>query len=416
MKICKVLSWTLFSIFLIASVTAAVPGSIDGHWRAVWMSSGGEIPVDLFIKTDTAGRLEAEVHNGPEVVKFSRVEKAKNHIDFFIDYFESQISADLSEDGKSMKGHWSKQTGTPNQMPFYAEKGEVGRFPQDKFPAPAKKAMIENAGGTWRLRFEGDEYDSVCLFEQNGEKMTGTIRAIDGDFRWLEGVYRNGLLLLSSFNGSWVFIFKAELDEKGVLHGIWARGPREPVKWTAVKEDAMLPDPFILTQLTNKEGLLRFKLPLAEDPQRLISVSDPEFRGKPMLVIFATTGCPNSHHLAVLLSELFKDYHPRGLNMLGVFYELTKDVPLVQSRINRFKQEYELPFPFLYSLAMSKEEVAQEIPDFKIFWAWPTVVFIGPNGRVADISTGIDGPATGKYYAQLVKEYRKRIEKFLANQ
>jgi thiol-disulfide isomerase/thioredoxin len=413
MKSKEIVFCCLMAFILAVGAEAKTPVSPDGHWHAVWMSSGGEIPVDLYIKTNPAGQLEAEVHNGPEVIRFSRVLRSDNHIDFFIDHFESQISADLSPDGKSMKGNWSKQTGTPNQMPFYSEKGELERFPKDKFPAPVKKALIEDASGTWKLRFEGDDYDSVCLFKQKGERLTGTIRAVDGDFRDLEGVYRMGSLLLSSFNGSWVFIFKADLDEKGVLHGIWARGPREPVKWTAVKAEASFPDTFSLTQLTNDQGLLRAKLPLAEDPQRLISLSDPEFRGKPLLIIFSTTGCPNTHQLAPVLSQLYKDYHPRGLNMLGVFYELTKDVTKIQTRISRFKQEYDLPFPFLYSLTMSKDEVPKEIPDFKVFWAWPTVVFMDAKGKVDSIATGIDGPATGTYYTRLVAEYRKRIEKLL---
>ena len=393
---------------------AAAPGFLDGHWRAVWTSSGGEIPVDLFLTTKAGGRIEAEVHNGREVVRFSRVENRGGHIDLAIDDYESLISADLSADGMSMRGHWRKDTGTPNEMPFFAERGDTERFPMARYPGPEKKALIENAGGTWRLRFEGDDFDSVCLLEQKGERVIGTIRAIDGDFRWLEGVYRNGLLLLSSFNGSWVFLFRAESDDRGILHGIWARGPREPVKWTAVKEEAPLPDAFAVTRLTNQEGRLRFRYPSVEDPRSLVSPSDPGFSGRPMLVFFGTTGCPNSHQMAVLLSELDKEYHPRGLDMLGVFYELTSDVPLTRSRIKRFQKEYDLPFPFLYSLAMSKEEVGKEIPDFQAFLAWPTVAFIRADGKVAAIATGIDGPATGIHYTRMASEYRRRIEMLLA--
>ena len=414
MTVKKALGLGILCAFSLSGLALAAPDSLDGHWRAAWMSSGGEIPVDLIIRTNPDGRLEAEVHNGPEVVRFSRVERRNGHVELTIDHFECVISADLSDDGKSMKGHWSKQTGGPNQMPFFAEKGDLDRFPKDRYPGPAKEARIGNAGGTWRMRFEGDDYDSVCLFEQKGETLTGTIRAVDGDFRWLEGVYRNGRLLLSSFNGSWVFLFSAELDDTGTLRGIWARGPRMPVKWTAVKEEATLPDAFGVTQLTNDERRLRFRYPSVEDPQRWVSPSDPAFAGKPVLIIFATTGCPNTHHMGALISELYKEYHPRGLNMLGVFNEFTKDVALIQTRIRRFQKEYDLPFPFLYSLAMDKGEVGKEIPDFKAFLAWPTVAFIAADGKVAAIATGIDGPATGPHYAEMAGQYRRRIESLLS--
>jgi hypothetical protein len=388
--------------------------SLDGHWRAVWKSSGGDIPVDMYLKTGPLGRLEAEVHNGSEIVKFSRVERTNRQIDFFISRFESQISAELAEDGTSMAGKWAKQTGSPNSMPFYAVKEEAQRFPGKEYPPPAVKAPMANISGIWKLKFEGDDHDSMGMFQQDGERLTGTIRAVDGDFRALEGVYRNGLLLLSSYNGSWVFLFRAEMDNKGALNGYWARGPREPIKWTATRETVSYPDTFHLTKLTNREGLLRFKYPLSEDPERLMSNSEPEFKGKPLLVALSTTGCPNSHQNAELLSALYREYQPKGLNMLFINFEMTKDVPKIQARIKRFKEEYGLPIPVLFSLAMDKKEVGQEIPDFEKFLAWPTVVFYGADGKVKAIHTGIDGPATGEYYVQMVGKYRQIIEDLLS--
>jgi hypothetical protein len=246
--------------------------------------------------------------------------------------------------------------------------------------------------------------------------LTGTIRAIDGDFRYLEGVYRKGLLLLSSFNGTWVFLFKAEMDSQGALHGFWARGPREPAKWTATRGEPDYPDPFIVTKLSNAEGRLRFLYPAADDPQRFVSNEDPEFQGRPLLAAFLLTGCPNSHDSGALLSKIYKEYNSRGLNMVLVFYELTQDVKLTRDRVQRFMQEHELSCPALFSLAMSKKEIGEEIPDFETFFAWPTVVFYNARGKVECIQTGIDGPATGEHYDSLVREYRNRIEKLLSPQ
>lgn len=396
-------------IICVVSCTSQKQATLDGRWRAVWTTSGGEVPVDMYIKTEESGELKAEVHNVSEVVEFDRVQRKENHIDFFYDRFECQISAEIAEDGNSMKGTWSKQTGSPAQTPFHAEKGDLERFPLDKYGPPEGKAAMDDISGIWRVQFEGDTYISVGVFEQDGDKVTGTIRAIDGDFRWLEGVYRNGLLLLSHFNGSWAFIFRAEMDEEGNLDGYWARGPKNPVPWTGTKEDVDMPDPFSLTKLTNQEGRFQIKYPLGEDPQRFVSNSDPEFQGKPLLVALTMTGCPNSHDSADLLSQMYKEYHEKGLNILAVNFELIKDVEKIQTRLKRFKEQHELPIPVLFSFAMSKAEIAEEIPELEKFLAWPTVVFIGPDGMVDCIHTGIEGPATGKYHTQLVDEYRKRI-------
>ena len=206
------------------------------------------------------------------------------------------------------------------------------------------------------------------------------------------------------------------MDDTGALHGSWARGPREPVKWSAVREEPDYPDPFQVTELSNAEKRMRFRYPSADDPRLFVSNEDPEFQGKPLLAAFLLTGCPNSHDSGALLSQMYHEYHSRGLNMVLVFYELTKDVKSTRERVQRFKHEHDLDCPGCFSLAMSKKEVGLEIPDFKRFYAWPTVVFFDSSGKVDSIQTGVDGPATGEHHARLVGEYRKRIEKLLLRQ
>ena len=101
--------------------------------------------------------------------------------------------------------------------------------------------------------------------------------------------------------------------------------------------------------------------------------------------------------------------------MVFIYYELTKDIEKIRARVRRFQKEHKLPSPALFSTAMNKKKILEEIPDFKNFYAWPTVVFYNSDGKVECIHTGIDGPATGEHYSKLVEEYRNRIEKLLAS-
>jgi hypothetical protein len=387
----------------------------DGHWRATWTSQAGEVPVDVYFKSTAGGELKGEVHNATEVIKFSRIEKKGSHLDLYIDGFESLISVDIAENGRSMSGRWSKQVGMPVGMVFQAIKTDEERFPVGKYPPPEGEAPIKNITGTWRWDFEGASPEDylVADFRQNGEKVTASVRSTIGDWRWLDGVYRNGHLWLSLFNGTWVFLVKAEMDAAGRIHGVWVKSSNEPVKWIAVKQEIDLPDVFSLTTLTNNQGLLRFSYPSSDDLGKRISNSDPEFQGKPLVVALTTTGCPNGHDNAALLSKLYKDYHNQGLNMVFVNDEMTKDVDLTIARIKRFRKLYDLPFPIAYSLAMDKDAMSAELPDLKKFLAWPTTVFYGPDGRVTAIHTGMEGPATGPYYARLENRYRRIIESLL---
>ena len=389
---------------------------IDGHWRAVWLSQGGEIPCDFIFKTSENGELRGEVHNAEEVIPFSRIERSGPHINLFIDIYECLISADIAEDGRSMTGNWSKKVGgTPVGLPFDAFRGDLDRFPVEKYPTLEGTAPIQDVSGTWKYVWDGgspDEY-MVMTFRQTGDRVTASVRSVFGDWRWLEGIYRNGRLRLSMFNGTWVSLLSAEMDRDGTLRGICVKRADAPRAWHAVREDVDLPDPFAIARLNNREGLFRFEYPLADSPETRISQNDPRFQGRPLVVAFTSSGCPNGHDNAALLSKMYRDYHQNGLEMLFVNYEFDDDLSIIQTRVRRFRDAFDLPIPIAYSLAKNKAAAGEELPDLERFVAHPTTFFLNREGRVAAIHTGMDGPATGGFYVKLEQKYRKIIESLL---
>jgi len=389
--------------------------NIDGHWRAVWISQGGEVPSDFVFKTTEDGRLEGEVHNSVEVIPFSRIERIGSHINLYIDGFESLISADISPDGQSMIGNWSKRVGAPVGLPFQALKGDLERFPIDMYPPLKGEAPIQDISGSWKYIWEGGSPDDymVMTCRQEGDKVTASVRSPIGDWRWMEGIYRNGRLRLSLFNGTWVFLLSAEMDAGGTLHGTWVKSANMPYKWSATREEVTLTDPFTLSKLTNDEGIFRFSFPLADSPEVKVSHDDPRFEGRPLVVAFTTTGCPNGHDNAALISKLYKDYHDRGLEVLFINYEFVDELNLIQTRVKRFREMYDLPFPIAYSLAKNKAEAGKELPDLERFIAHPTTFFLDANGRMSAIHTGMDGPGTGEHHVKLEQRYRSIIESLL---
>jgi len=388
---------------------------IDGHWRAVWISQGGEVPSEFVFRTTENGSLEGEVHNATEVIKFSRIERNGKHINLYIDSFESLISVDISEDGQNMTGNWSKQVGAPVGLPFKASKGDLDRFPKDKYLPLAEEAPIQDISGTWKYIWEDGSPEDylVMTCKQEGEKVTASIRSPIGDWRWLDGVYRNGRLWLSLFNGTWVFLVSAEMDQNGVLHGSWVKSANMPYKWYATREEVTLTDPFTISKLNNDKGIFRFKFPLVESPEVMVSNNDPAFKGGPLVMALTTTGCPNGHDNAVLLSKMYKDYHKKGLHMLFVNYEFVDDLNLIQTRVKRFRELYDLPFSIAYSLAKNKAEAGKELRDLESFIAYPTTIFFNADGKVVAIHTGMDGPGTGEHYIRLEQRYRSIIESLL---
>jgi len=388
---------------------------INGHWRAVWISQGGEVPSDFVFRTGEDGLLQGEVHNGDEVIPFTRIESSGRHINLYLDGFESLISADIAPDGGSMIGNWSKRVGAPVGLPFQAVKGDLARFPLDRYPPLEGTAPIQDITGSWKYLWKGGSPDDfmVMTCRQEGDRVTASVRSPIGDWRWLEGIYRNGRLRLSLFNGTWVFLLSAEMDASGTLHGTWVKSANMPYEWSATREDVTLTDPFTISRLTNDEGVFRFSFPLAETPEVRVSQDDPRFKGRPLVVAFTTTGCPNGHDNAALISKLYKDYHERGLQVLFVNYEFVDELDLIQTRVERFRRLYDLPFPIAFSLAKNKAEAGRELPDLERFIAHPTTFILDAAGRVAAIHTGMDGPGTGEHYVRLEQRYRSIIESLL---
>jgi hypothetical protein len=60
-----------------------------------------------------------------------------------------------------------------------------------------------------------------------------------------------------------------------------------------------------------------------------------------------------------------------------------------------------------------KQAVAASLPALNTFLAFPTTLFIDRQGRVARIHTGFNGPATGRYYQDFVKEFNAEVDSLL---
>src|SRR2546427_189553 len=87
--------------------------------------------------------------------------------------------------------------------------------------------------------------------------------------------------------------------------------------------ESSMPDPFAMTALKNPSGRLRFSFPDLDGHP--VSLSDPKFKGKVVLVEVFGSWCPNCNDQAPVLEELYRKYHDRGLEIVGLAYEMTGD-------------------------------------------------------------------------------------------
>ncbi|RRA98949.1 peroxiredoxin family protein [Larkinella rosea] len=378
-----------------------------GVWRAVLKNKGGELPFGLEV-TQTGSTYTAFALNGAERLRFDSVTLKGDSVRFAIDIFEAEIRAKV--DGNTLRGFWRRRrTGTNyTSLPFEAQHGVTYRF------TGSTETPKINVTGTWATTFrsETDSTVSVGIFEQKGNKLTGTFLTTTGDYRYLEGNVVGDSLLLSTFDGTHLYLFKARRKPDNTLVGGYWSGESGYESWTArFDPKAKLPDATSLTYLKPGYKTIAFTFPdLKGKP---VSLTDARFKNKVVVVQILGSWCPNCMDETNFLSPWYKKNKNRGVEIVGLAYEksaeLAESAPKIQRMIDRFKIDY----PVVLAGTNVKSEASKTLPMLNQVVGFPTMIVIDKKGTVRQIHTGFTGPGTGNYYDAFVEEYNRLIDKLV---
>ena len=418
----------LLLLALACAVEPSVEQRLVGSWRAELTSPGGPLPFTLRIY-ETEGGLAAVAVNGDEEAPFSHVRLTETGVELATEWYDSEIRAELDRfSGEELRGRWRKTApGGDSVLPFKARRNDLpGREIAPRFApmAPLDFAagsthpdMPDSVAGHWAMEITDEDGTQPARGElhQEGGRVIGTILTPVGDYRYLEGSYRRGRLRLSTFDGAHAFLFDAEARPDGTMAGdFWSRDSYHAT-WTArpvSADERILPDAWRLVGLTNPEGRFAFTFPDLEGAP--VSLADERFRGKVVLVNIFGSWCPNCNDKAPLLAEWHRRYRDRGLEIVGLAYELTGDPERDGRQVRRFAERHGIEFPLLLAGTSDKSAAAETLPDLSAVVAFPTTIFVGRDGRARSIHTGFAGPGTGGHYERLVAELEGLIEQLLA--
>ncbi len=384
--------------------------AIRGMWRAVLGSPGGDLPFSLRIDPDATP--PAVALNATETVGFSSITRNGDRITLEIAGLDSRIRAELSADGKSMTGDWTR-TALENQtrLAFWATRNDPRRFPAG--PPP-----VGSVDGNWRVVFkekDGSTYNARGEFRQQGSVVRGTFLTDTGDYRYLEGQLAGNALSLSCFDGSHAFLFRAKLDRDSMTGDFWSRDIYHAT-WTATRladsEPDGLGDPFDLVHLTNEVGLFQFSFP---DPDgNVLSSEDARFADKVVLIDIFGTWCPNCNDYAPLLVRWHRKYGQGGLEIVGLAFEFTQDTERSAEMVRRYVAAHGIRFPILVGGISDRTQASRRLPDLSEIQAYPTTVLVGRDGKATKIYSGFMGPATGEHHDRFVTTMEREIEALLA--
>ncbi len=439
-----------------ASVVAEATPPVVGEWRAVLLTHGGELPFGLEFATAVDG-IAAAVWNGAERIAVPRAafDAASGRLTLDFPHYDSRIEAQVGAEGRELAGSWRKRRSAQEwvELPFQAVAGRARRFtadllhqpPRDADPARQARefaAAVALANGRHAVRFAASDDPAVGEFVVSADgTATGTFLTTTGDYRFLAGQLDrafagdDGLvgcsddgqphhfLRLSCFDGAHAFLFSAELHADGSLDGGFWSGDRWYERWTARRDPtAALPDGFALSRAPGAVALHELSFPQVFDPAAPDApagfatrrLGDPDLCGKVTLYQLFGSWCPNCHDAARELKELQREFGPRGLELVGLAFELTGDAARDAEQVRRYATRHSVRFPLLLAGGADKQAATATLGVLDRVKAFPTTLFVDASGRIRHVFTGFNGPATGAAHAAQRAEFRRRIEELLA--
>jgi thiol-disulfide isomerase/thioredoxin len=365
-----------------------------------------ELPFNFEVVYRDSFNFDIILHNGSERItvsdiKFGRDKQtAKDTVIINFPVYDTYIRA-IYDDGV-MEGDWVVNYKDNYSIPFKAVHGVKERF-------DFVSNESQNVDGKWACNFElgtPDQYPGVGIFEQKGDKVTGTFLTETGDYRYLDGMVYKNKLYLSAFDGSHAFLIQGKQLEDGSLTGVFRSGKHYTTNWEGRKDpNAVLKDAYSLTKAVDDRPL-NFKF--LDTDNKIFSFTDESLANKVKIVQIMGTWCPNCMDETLFLKEYFDKNPSNDVAWVTLGFERYKDTLRSLQALQRFKKEMNLNHKVLLAGYYDKKEASKSMPQLDKIMAYPTLLIVNKQNKIIKVHTGFSGPATAEY-AGFKKEFAETI-------
>lgn len=400
-------AWALFLVGLMGcgrQVDEPTPGS----YRATLALPGGEAPFGLEIAKEK-DRFVLYLVNDTERTRVDNVQLAERELRAVFPGYENTLHARMYRDRLEGNVTLIKAGGKEQVIPFAATRNETHRFYKD--------TLTDNAdlAGTWEvtLTSEGKATPAVAIFEQQHDRITGTVMTPTGDHRFLEGQVRGEEAQLATFAGGLAYLYKLKVNDAGELEGdVWQGLASHSTVRARRNDNATLHGAEPDTRL--KEDVQRFDFTFRDLDGNEVSLHDEKFRGKVVVVSLGGSWCPNCHDEAMFLVPFYQEYRPKGVEIIALMFERHGEFERAAQAVRGYRNDLGIEFTTLIAGLSETDDATKALPTLTGVYGFPTTLIIDRKGVVRDTHVGFSGPATGRHYEEYVAEFRGLIDRLLA--
>ncbi len=391
------------ALLLAGTATAASAAGLYGQWRVSFENHpGGPLPFTLDVREGKAGPL-AYIVNPPERLRAEQVAVTADSITLTFPSYNSRIELKAAAGGTLAGTATVLRSTGPVTLVAKAQRG-TWRF------TPGVVKPAGNVGGRWDISYGPRAIKGVMMLKQTGAQVTGTVQLPTGDVRYLAGELNGSQLKLSAFDGSSTGLWQGTLSGdtlKGANFG--ATSPAAGNPWAAKKERQA----DIEAVVVEKPGADRLAFRLPTPDGQMVSLSDPRFKGKVVVISIGGAWCPNCHDEALFLGPYATRRQKDGLELIGLQFEYGTDQARAMRQITSFKTRYKLPYPMVYAGQPNAEDTKKVLGDLAPVKVWPSTIFIGRDGKVREVHVGWAGPATGAMNEKVKREFDETVSRLL---
>lgn len=385
------------------------PGNPQGKWLFTLTRPGG-LPVQ--VEAGWLGKPERlEFINDSEILEVNTITHAGDSLFFALPVFETSFRLRQTAPD-TLKGILTK--GITNGV----QEWQVVAYPSGGRVPQANQPPAVNLSGRWLVEFQradGSWRPAVAEWQQQGNRLTGTIINPSGDYRYLEGAVWGRQFYLSAFDGAHIYAFTGQVPtDSTIANGVFFSGRAPGDAWRAVKNaQATLPDTGPAAALVPGSSKLSFTFPDLDS--NLVSLSDTRFKGKVVVVQLMGSWCPNCMDETRFLNEFYKGQAERQVEIVSLAYELSTNFARSAAALRKLQTRFGVAYPMLITGARSADadKAAKTLPQLTDIKYFPTTLFVDKSGNIRQVHSGFFGPGAPAYFEAYKQQFFETINRLL---
>jgi thiol-disulfide isomerase/thioredoxin len=274
----------------------------------------------------------------------------------------------------------------------------------ETLPATGPALDVGAPHSVWKVEMPDSGVAKLELDQVAPGELDAMLTFDTGNFVYLAGDGRGDEAVLTGFDGTSVYRLELTLDAKrAAARGTFFAGHK--LDWREALTATRAP----------VEIAAKVKATDPRAPIELPPLPSPLPPG-PVVVELSGSWCSTCRYAAPVLAQLYAEYHPRGLQMVSLLYELTDDPAYDAKRAEAFVKAYGVTWPAV-PISGPLEDLGDLLPsnlsDVNTS-GFPITLFLTAEHEAIAVHAGFPAPDATAEHARGVAEFRAHVEQLLA--